>query len=75
MKKFIIVLLSAILLLPSEASLAQSSPRGFDYQAHAAMNKKAGRWGKRRMKAAKGDVTNVRCSVRSSRRAARKSRS
>jgi hypothetical protein len=70
MKKSLILMLLA--LFTSGATYAQSQ-RGFDYKAHAQMNKKAGQWSKRRTKAAKGDMTNIKCSVRATRRATRKS--
>jgi hypothetical protein len=70
MKKSLIYILLA--LFTSGTTFAQSQ-RGFDYKAHAQMNKKAHKWGKRRTKAAKGDITNIKCSVRTTRRATRKS--
>jgi hypothetical protein len=59
-----------IFLIPFVAG-AQSN-KGFDYQAHRKMNKKAARWGENRIKASKGDKTNLQCSVRKTRRHARK---
>jgi hypothetical protein len=56
-------------------SYAQTAKRGFDYNSHAKMNKKAKRWGEKRNKATKGDMTNLKCSPRESRRYARKQRS
>jgi len=53
---------------------AQRSAKGFDYAAHKKMNHKAARWSNQRMKAADHDPTNIQCSVRKSRRHARKSK-
>lgn len=70
MKKSVVFILAVLF---SFGSMHAQSQRGFDYKAHASMNKKAAKWGKRRTKAAKGDITNIKCSVRTTRRATRKS--
>jgi hypothetical protein len=72
MKKVIPILMLSFLILLGDRALAQSS-KGFDYAAHRKMNKKAGHWGKRRVKAADHDMTNIQCSVGKSRRKARRS--
>jgi|LakMenE18May11ns_1017448.scaffolds.fasta_scaffold9933310_2 hypothetical protein len=59
-----------IFMMPLFAS-AQSG-KGFDYAAHRKMNKKAAKWGKSRIKASDGDYTNMQCSVRKTRRHAKK---
>ncbi len=74
MKRVRAFILSIIMLLTfSNAGMAQStrSGRGFDYAAHNKMNKKAGAWSKRRMKACRGDMANLKCNARQSRRYAR----
>ena len=74
MRKLILFLPLLLLMVFSNDSTAQKRTRGFDYAGHHRMNMKAKRWGKHRLKAAKNDQTNLRCSVRTSRRAARRSR-
>lgn len=74
MKLIISIFLSAVMLFAFEESNAQRQQKGFDYAGHQRMNKKAKRWGKHRVKAANYDQTNLRCSVRQSRRAARRAR-
>jgi hypothetical protein len=59
-----------IFMMPLFAS-AQSG-KGFDYAAHRKMNKKAAKWGKSRIKASDGDYTNMHCSIRKTRRHAKK---
>ena len=59
-------------MIVSHNASAQSA-KGFDYSAHKKMNKQASHWGKRRMKAADHDMTNIQCSVRKSRRKAKRS--
>ncbi len=70
--KTAIRILTLVLFLMPLVSNAQG--RGFDYDAHRKMNKKAGKWGKNRVKASKGDYTNMQCSVGKTRRHARRSR-
>lgn len=65
-------LIALIIFLVPFIAGAQSA-KGFDYRAHQKMNKKAARWGENRVKASKGDKTNLQCSVRKTRRHARKS--
>ena len=72
MYRFVLIL--ALIFAVGNVS-AQSAKGGFDYNSHAKMNKKAKRWGERRNKASKGDMTNLKCSPRQSRRYARKQRS
>ena len=75
MKHLFRILAILILLGPSVTHVhAQhsSKSKGFDYAKHNQMNKKAGRWSKKRIKASDGDQTNVQCSVRKSRRHRRK---
>lgn len=72
MKRLIPILLVFMLLGCTSNVSAQSSSKGFDYHAHSKMNKKAGRWSKHRIKAAGNDPTNIQCSVRKSRRKARR---
>jgi hypothetical protein len=73
MKRILLIIVLLAFFTP-EQSIAQSksSSKGFDYSSHAKMNKKAQRWKMRRSKAAKGDMTNTQCSVRKTRRAARR---
>jgi hypothetical protein len=72
--KRIILIIALFAFFAPEQGVAQSKSngRGFDYSSHAKMNKKAQRWKMRRSKAAKGDMTNTQCSVRKTRRAARR---
>jgi hypothetical protein len=74
MRKLILFLPLLLLMVFSNDSTAQKRTKGFDYAGHHRMNMKAKRWGKHRLKAAKNDQTNLRCSVRTSRRAARHQR-
>jgi hypothetical protein len=74
MRKLILFLPLLLLMVFSNDSVAQKRTKGFDYAGHHRMNMKAKRWGKHRFKAANYDQTNLRCSVRTSRRAARKQR-
>lgn len=71
MKPFFKIIALLLLLLP--LCMNAQSDRGFDYGGHRKMNKKAARWGKHRVKASKGDYTNLQCSVRKTRRHARRS--
>jgi hypothetical protein len=74
MKNVTYILFTLLMLLAfSNAGTAQSTRggRGFDYAAHNQMNKKAGAWSKRRMKACRGDMANLKCNARQSRRYAR----
>lgn len=71
MRKYLSILLLSTLMMITESAWSQSA-KGFDYSAHKKLNKQAGHWGKRRMKAADHDMTNIQCSVRKSRRKARK---
>jgi hypothetical protein len=75
MRTIIKIFMFAFLLFAVEPAIAQAPMKGFDYSAHQKLNKQAGRWGKRRVKASKGDHTNLKCSVKQTRRYARKSRS
>jgi hypothetical protein len=73
MKRLIMIIALLAIFTPHEGmAQSKSNSKGFDYSSHAKMNKKAQRWKKRRMKAADGDQLNVQCSVRKSRRAARR---
>ncbi len=73
MKRLLLLVALIWMMLPQEgAAQRKTSGGGFDYASHAKMNKKAQRWKKRRMKAADGDQLNVQCSVRKSRKAARR---
>jgi hypothetical protein len=68
------ILFTVLMLLTfSNAGMAQSarSGRGFDYAAHHKTNMKAGAWSKRRMRACRGDMVNLKCNARQSRRYAR----
>ncbi|MEN9639965.1 MAG: hypothetical protein RLZZ262_1834, partial [Bacteroidota bacterium] len=73
MKRIVLIIALFSFFVPTE-SMAQkkSKAKGFDYAAHSKTNKKAQRWKMRRSKAAKGDMTNTQCSVRKTRRAARR---
>ncbi len=75
MKKLLQLFLVFACLLSFQPADAQTSSKGFDYQGHQKMNKKAARWSKHRMKASNGDQLNLKCSVRKSRRAARRNHS
>jgi hypothetical protein len=72
--KRLLILIALLAFFTPDQSMAQSksSSKGFDYSSHAKMNKKAQRWKMRRAKASKGDMTNTQCSVRKTRRAARR---
>jgi len=72
MYKFVLIL---ALIFGAGQVNAQTAKKGFDYNSHAKMNKKAKRWGEKRNKASRGDMTNVKCSPRESRRYARKQKS
>lgn len=69
-----IFFLAAFLMLMPETSQAQTRGKGFDYKAHKSQNAKAQKWAKRRVKASKGDQTNVQCSPRTTRRHARRAK-
>lgn len=75
MKKIWILLLLPLflVLLPSE-SQAQTRKGYMTSVERSKMNKKSSRWAKRRVRASKGDMTNIKCSPRQTRRAARRSR-
>jgi hypothetical protein len=74
MRKLILFLPLLLMMVFSNDSIGQKRSKGYDYAAHHRTNMKAKRWGKHRLKAAKNDQTNVRCSVKTSRRAARQRR-
>ncbi len=75
MKKFIQIILVVALSFSFSNVYSQTSVKGYDYKSHHRTNKKAQKWGNNRMKASDGDQTNLKCSVRKSRRYARKNRS
>ena len=76
LKLVTIVLLLATFTVPAQAQRSsKSKTNGFDYAGHSQLNKKASRWSKRRIKASDGDQTNVQCSVRKSKKHARKKNS
>ncbi len=72
MKKFLQIVLLSAFCLSFQLAIAQSSSKGYDYKGHQRTNAKAQKWGKHRMKASDGDQTNLKCSVRKSRRYARR---
>jgi hypothetical protein len=76
MKAIVTILVVIAFALQPGQSSAQSSQkaRGFDYSSHSKMNKKAARWSKRRIKASGNNQLNVQCSVRKSRKAARRAK-
>jgi hypothetical protein len=53
MRTIIKIFMFAFLLFAVEPAIAQAPMKGFDYSAHQKLNKQAGRWGKRRVKASK----------------------
>ncbi|MDZ4751914.1 MAG: hypothetical protein SGI87_09895 [Flavobacteriales bacterium] len=49
-------------------------PSGYNYAKHAKKNQKAAKWSKKRMRAAKGNMINVKCNAHQSARYARGNR-
>lgn len=74
MKRRLILLLLPFFLLYSMPSEAQTRKGRMTSHERVKMNKKSSRWAKKRIKASKGDMTNIKCSPRQTRRAARKAR-
>jgi hypothetical protein len=72
MKKLIHIGILFIFLLSFLPTEAQTRAGQMSSKERARVTRKANRWSKRRMKAAKYDMTNVKCNVRQSRRYARK---
>ena len=74
--KTIIIALTAFLfsLTAPQSVLAEDTgrkPTGFNYAKHARKNQKAAKFSKKRMRAAKGNMVNVKCNARQSAKYAR----
>ena len=72
--RWILLLLPLFLLVVPVDSQAQTRKGHMTSKERVKMNKKSSRWAKRRIRASKGDLTNIKCSPRQTRRAARRSR-
>jgi hypothetical protein len=73
MKRGILLLFLGVFLLSfAPETQAQTRKGQMTSKERQRTNRKASRWSKRRMKAAKYDMTNVKCNTRQSRRYARK---
>jgi hypothetical protein len=77
--KTIIIALAAILFsvgAPQNVLAEESGrkPTGFNYAKHARKNQKAAKFSKKRMRAAKGNMVNVKCNARQTARYARSNR-
>lgn len=74
MKRFLIILTLLSFFLSAVPAEAQSRKGHMSQKERVQMNKKSQRWAKKRMKAAKGDLTNIKCTTRQSKKYARKTR-
>ncbi|MEZ4800617.1 MAG: hypothetical protein R2809_12765 [Flavobacteriales bacterium] len=74
MKRILIIFALLSFFLSAVPASAQTRKGHMTQKERVQMNKKSQRWAKKRMKAAKGDLTNVKCTTRQSRRYARKAR-
>jgi hypothetical protein len=77
--KTILIAFAALLLFVSNpttvcASDSGRKPTGFNYAKHARKNQKAAKFSKKRMRAAKGNMVNVKCNSRQTARYARSNR-
>lgn len=77
--KTILIALAALLFsvgAPAVSMAADSGrkPTGFNYAKHAKKNKKAAKFSQKRMRAAKGNMVNVKCNSRQTARYARSHR-
>lgn len=73
MKNLIVSLIVVLFAVATMPANAQTRKGRMTQTERSHMNKKSQRWAKKRMRAAKGDLTNVKCTTRQSRRYARKS--
>ncbi|MDZ4823362.1 MAG: hypothetical protein SH856_07870 [Flavobacteriales bacterium] len=74
MKTYIAIFLIAAFSFCNTMGAATPEPpkKGFNYKAHKQMNKKANRWGKKRMKAANYNLLNIKCDAKDSRKYAKR---
>ena len=74
MKRPLIFLLFTLFIISTVPASAQTRQGHMTSSERVKMNKKSSRWAKRRIKASKGDMTNIKCSPRQTRKAARRAR-
>lgn len=76
MKTYMVLFLLVVFSICQSAYASPQPPKkGFNYKAHKQMNQKANRWGVKRMKSAKFDMVNLKCTGKQSRKYARSQKS